>query len=125
MIASIILMVFIGLSIKHLFFWSPVSGSHIYKHSHPLFIAHRGLHKTEPENTIPAIKKAIKLGFTAIELDVFSSLDKKIICSHNIDLERETERSGFVDGKKYDELKNTTYRAKSNKNKNECIPLIS
>ena len=58
MITSIILMVFIGLLIKHLFFWSPVSGSHIYKHPHPLFIAHRGLHKTEPENTMPSIKKA-------------------------------------------------------------------
>jgi|TARA_B100000315_G_scaffold38305_1_gene32948 glycerophosphoryl diester phosphodiesterase len=125
MIASIILMVFIGLLIKHLFFWSPVSGSRIYKHPHPLFIAHRGLHKTEPENTTASIKKAIKLGFTAIELDVFSSLDKKIICSHNIDLERETEGIGFVDEKKYDELKDITHRTKNNKNKNECMPLIS
>ena len=96
----IIFLVITGLLIKHLFFWKPASISHFYKRKSPLFIAHRGLHKNEPENTTPAVKKAIKAGFLAVELDTFTSLDKKIICSHNIDLERETEGRGFIDEKK-------------------------
>ncbi len=77
--------------VRHLCFWTPLSGKHIYKKTTPLFIAHRGLHKKEPENTASSIKKAINQGFTAVELDTFMSLDKKIVCSHNIDLERETK----------------------------------
>ena len=125
MIILIILIVFVGLLIKHLFFWKPASISHFYKSKSPLFIAHRGLHKNEPENTTPAVKKAIKAGFLAVELDTFTSLDKKIICSHNIDLERETEGRGFIDEKKYSELKKITYRPKSNKNINKNLPLLS
>ena len=122
------LMIFILLScvlIKHLFFWVPISGKHLYKKNTPLFIAHRGLHKNGPENTTPAVKKAIKLGFTAVELDTRISLDKKIVCSHNIDLERETKGKGFVDEKKHNELKNITHRTKNNKNTNNGLPLIS
>ena len=75
-------MVFILLGcllVKHLFFWAPLSGKHFYKKNTTLFIAHRGLHKNESENTTLAIKKAIKLGFTAVELDTLMSLDKKIV----------------------------------------------
>ena len=123
----IIFLVITGLLIKHLFFWKPASISHFYKRKSPLFIAHRGLHTNEPENTTPAVKKAIKAGFLAVELDTFTSLDKKIICSHNIDLERETEGRGFIDEKKYSELKKITYRPKRNKNinKNKNLPLLS
>ena len=124
MIILIILIVFVGLLIKHLFFWKPAPIRHFYKRKSPLFIAHRGLHKNDPENTTPAIKTAIKAGFTAVELDTFISLDKKIVCSHNIDLERETKGSGFVDEKKYNELKKITHKTKDNKNTNKGLPLI-
>ena len=125
MIILIILIVSVGLLIKHLFLWTPIYGKHLYKETTPLFIAHRGLHKNEPENTAPAVKKAIKAGFTAIEVDTFKSLDKKIVCSHNIDLERETKGRGFVDEKKYNELKNITHRTKDHKNTNKGLPLLS
>ena len=121
------LMVFILLGcllVKHLFFWAPLSGKHFYKKNTPLFIAHRGLHKNESENTTLAIKKAIKLGFTAIELDTLMSLDKKIVCSHNLDLERETKGRGFVDDKKYNELKTVLHRTNKNKKPNKGLPLI-
>ena len=118
---TIIFLVITGLLIIFLFFWKPAWISHFYKRKSPLFIAHRGLHTNEPENTTPAVKKAIKAGFLAVDLHTFTSLDKKIICSLNIDLERETEGRGFIDEKKYSELKKITYRPKRNKN----LPLLS
>ena len=122
---GLIVFILLGcLLVKHLFFWAPLSGKHFYKKNTPLFIAHRGLHKNEPENTTLAIKKAIKLGFTAIELDTLMSLDKKIICSHNLDLERETKGRGFVDDKKYNELKTVLHRTNKNKKPNKGLPLI-
>tara|TARA_Y100000031_G_scaffold156065_1_gene209131 strand:- start:195 stop:983 length:789 start_codon:yes stop_codon:yes gene_type:complete len=122
---GLIIFIFFGyLLVRHLFFWIPLSGNHVYKKNTTLFIAHRGLHKKEPENTTASIKKAIKRGFTAVELDTFMSLDKKIVCSHNIDLERKTNGRGFVDEKKHNELKTIIHRTNKNKNPDRGLPLI-
>ena len=43
------------------------------------------------------IKRAILKGFRAVEVDVYPSGDNEIFCSHNLDLERETEGGGFID----------------------------
>jgi|TARA_Y100000031_G_scaffold142762_1_gene172567 glycerophosphoryl diester phosphodiesterase len=125
MIVIIIFSVITGLLIKHLFFWKPNSISHFYKGKSQLFIAHRGIHKEAPENTISAIKEAIKSGFSTVEMDVFSSLDREIVCSHNIDLERETEGQGFLDEKQSLELQDVSYRTYSANEKEKCIPLLS
>ena len=121
----IIFSIITGLLIKHLFFWKPESRSHFYKSKSPLFIAHRGTHKNTPENTISAIKEAINSGFSIIELDVFLSLDKEIVCSHNIDLERETEGQGFLDEKHSKALQDILYRSYNANDKEKCIPLLS
>ena len=62
-----------------------------------MLISHRGYHKKYPENTTQSIKRAILKGFRAVEIDVYPSRDNKIFCSHNLDLERKTEGSGFID----------------------------
>ena len=43
---------------------------------------HRGCRGLMPENTIPAMLKAIDLGVTTLELDVVITKDKKVILSH-------------------------------------------
>ena len=61
-------------------------------------IAHRGLHKkgTERvENTIPAIKAAIKAGF-AIEVDVQLTKDRGVAVIHDRTLDRLTDKSGYL-----------------------------
>lgn len=45
---------------------------------------HRGSRGLMPENTIPAMKKAIDLGVTTVELDVVISQDKKVVVSHDV-----------------------------------------
>lgn len=43
---------------------------------------HRGCRGLMPENTIPALIKALELGVTTLEMDVSVSKDKKILLSH-------------------------------------------
>lgn len=45
---------------------------------------HRGCRGLMPENTIPAMLKAIDLGVTTLEMDVVISKDKKVIVSHDL-----------------------------------------
>ena len=44
---------------------------------------HRGSRGLMPENTIPAMLKAIDLGVTTLEMDVVISKDKKVVVSHD------------------------------------------
>ena len=57
--------------------------------------SHRGDKTYYPENTDPAYTKAVLDGFTGLELDVVASKDGTIFCSHNHDLERETNGFGY------------------------------
>ncbi len=47
------------------------------------FQGHRGCRGLMPENTIPAMKKAIDLGVTTLEMDVVISKDNKVVVSHD------------------------------------------
>ncbi|WP_234736354.1 glycerophosphodiester phosphodiesterase family protein [Tellurirhabdus bombi] len=44
---------------------------------------HRGARGLMPENTIPAMKKALDLGVQTLELDVVISKDKQVVVSHD------------------------------------------
>jgi len=123
MVFLVIFFVFNVALIFYLFLWKPTPINHFYSEFQPLFIAHRGLHKTVPENTISSVKQAISSGFMAIELDVIGDSKNNIVCSHNLDLERETGGNGFIDEKEFGELQQACYR-KSEQDKNHNIPLL-
>jgi glycerophosphoryl diester phosphodiesterase len=53
-----------------------------------LNIAHRGARAFAPENTIPAIRMAQRLGANAVELDVQMSRDGELIVFHDDDVTR-------------------------------------
>lgn len=44
---------------------------------------HRGCRGLMPENTIPAMKKALELGVTTLEMDVVITKDKQVVLSHD------------------------------------------
>jgi glycerophosphoryl diester phosphodiesterase len=46
-------------------------------------IAHRGVHNSIPENSLPAYRKAIELGCDFVEIDVRTTIDGKFISIHN------------------------------------------
>jgi len=79
----------------HRWFWV-VEDS--YKNDGPgnELISHRGVTINAPENTIQSYLDAVEKGFRWIELDVLSTKDGALICSHNFDLERETDLVGYI-----------------------------
>jgi len=68
-------------------------------------VAHRGMNRLAPENTLAAFEKAIELGLDYIEVDVRTSSDGRFIASHDSRLERTTNGSGPVQSHTLAELK--------------------
>ena len=62
----------------------------------PLLLAHRGARKVAPENTIPAFKRAIKMGFDGVEFDVVLTKDKIPVVFHGNDLSHTTRSNGLI-----------------------------
>jgi len=52
------------------------------------YIAHRGGALEAEENTMPAFRRAVGLGFTHIELDVHATSDGVVVIHHDADLHR-------------------------------------
>ena len=69
------------------------------------FYSHRGVKDKYPENTLNAYLNAIQNGYKAIELDVVLSKDNYLICSHNTDLEFETNGVGCFKDYTEDQLR--------------------
>lgn len=62
----------------------------------PLVIAHRGACREAPENTLPAIQRALDQGAQGIEFDVLLTQDKVPVLGHNDDLSKLTPLRSFV-----------------------------
>lgn len=61
-----------------------------------LKIAHRGAHQLAPEDTMPAIEKALDLGFEYVELDVRFTSDGVPVLIHDTTVNRTTDGYGLV-----------------------------
>jgi glycerophosphoryl diester phosphodiesterase len=68
-------------------------------------VAHRGGSAYAPENTLAAFKKAIQMGFKALELDVQLTRDKEVVVFHDEIVDRATNSSGLIRRYKLRELK--------------------
>ena len=69
-------------------------------------IAHRGASFLEPENTLKAIERAVKMGADFVEVDVRMSKDNKLVIMHDPDINRTTDGHGLVKDYTVQELKN-------------------
>ncbi len=61
-----------------------------------LTIAHRGAHQWLPEDTMPAIEKAVELGLDYVELDVRFTSDGVPVLMHDATVDRTTDGHGLV-----------------------------
>ena len=91
--------------VSYLGFWQGRDTENYYT-SKPIYISHRGVTKTSPENTIQAFKEAEISGFQGIEVDIIASKDGVLYCSHNRQLDQETNHSGYLDQMLSDKLDN-------------------
>src|SRR2546425_1409628 len=53
-----------------------------------IVIAHRGFSSRYPENTLPAIRAAIRLGVDMVEIDVQQTRDGELVVFHDYRLDR-------------------------------------
>jgi glycerophosphoryl diester phosphodiesterase len=67
-------------------------------------IAHRGEHLAHAENTIPAFEEAIRVGADFIEVDVRTSVDGKLVLSHDATVDRCTNGKGRVAEMTFEQL---------------------
>ncbi|EGL81656.1 glycerophosphoryl diester phosphodiesterase [Caldalkalibacillus thermarum TA2.A1] len=70
-----------------------------------IVIAHRGSSQLAPENTLPAIKQALRDRIEAIEIDVQMTKDGQVIVFHDEWLGRTTNGNGFVYDTLYAEIR--------------------
>ena len=71
----------------------------------PLIMAHRGESGNVPENTIPALESAVRLGVDVLESDARLTKDDQIVLFHDDDLMRTTGEKGTVRDYTLDELR--------------------
>lgn len=62
----------------------------------PAVIAHRGASREAPENTLPALRRAIEIGADGVEFDVLLTRDKVPILAHDDDLSRISHHRGYA-----------------------------
>lgn len=68
-------------------------------------IAHRGYSGRFPESTMLSFDEAVKLGIDALEFDIHSTRDGRIVVIHDATVDRTTNRGGKVHDYDWDELK--------------------
>lgn len=73
-----------------------------------LKVGHRGARAYEIENTLESFKKAIELGANAVEIDVRTSKDAKLIISHDDNLKKVFGKDIRVSEATLEELKQLT-----------------
>lgn len=59
-------------------------------------VAHRGASQRLPENTLPAIQRAVEIGADAVEFDVRQTADSHIVLMHDSTVDRTTDGTGAV-----------------------------
>jgi len=91
----------------------------------PEIIAHRGSSYIAPENTMAAFNLAWEQGSHGVELDVYLTLDKKIVCLHDSNLKRTTGLDKSVESCTWDEIKDLDAGSwKGSEWAGEPIPLL-
>jgi glycerophosphoryl diester phosphodiesterase len=67
--------------------------------------AHRGASRTHPENTLPALHEAVRLGVQMIEFDVRGTRDGALVLMHDATVDRTTDGVGPVAELSLDEIR--------------------
>jgi glycerophosphoryl diester phosphodiesterase len=62
----------------------------------PIAFAHRGGASDNPENTMPAFRHAVELGYTYLETDVHVTSDGVLLAFHDASLDRTTDGTGLI-----------------------------
>ena len=78
----------------------------------PKIIAHRGWSGRYPENTLISFEKALELPVDGIEFDLRMTSDRKIVISHNFNVDLRSNGTGYIADKTLAELKKLDFGIK-------------
>ena len=84
------------------------------KSSYVLVMAHRADWRNQPENSIPAIESAIKMGADIVEIDVQRTLDGRLVVCHDPTIDRTTSGTGVIAEMPLDSIRKYCLRAGNN-----------
>jgi glycerophosphoryl diester phosphodiesterase len=94
----------------------------LFQDDHFWVIAHRGFSGKYPENTLASFEAAAKLPIDALEMDVHSTRDGRIVVIHDSTLDRTTDRSGNVFDQNWESLKHADAGFMFDPDKNGSFP---
>ncbi len=81
----------------------------------PVYLtAHRGVSSVAPENSLPAFKKSVELGYYTAECDIRLTKDNKWVVLHNDTVDSLYCQKGKIEDFTYDEARSFTYKHGSN-----------
>ena len=106
--------------VKHRFYWKARKISK-KNEDKKVFFSHRGKTTVFPENTLNAFLDAVNSGYEAVEVDLVRTKDNELVCSHNLDLETETNGFGYFKNYTLDELKDIKTGINSHPEKQQTI----
>lgn len=89
-----------------------------------LVAAHRGDWRNAPENSLPAIDNAIKMGVDIVEIDVQRTKDGHIILMHDKMLDRTTTGKGLVSDWTLDSIRTLKLKNGCNIKTKEVVPTL-
>lgn len=89
-----------------------------------MVVAHRGDWRYAPENSLPAIENAIKMGVDIVELDVQRTKDGHIILMHDVTLDRTTTGKGLVEDWTLDSIRNLKLKNGASIRTKEIVPTL-
>ena len=92
---------------------APAPGGAAETRPRPGVIAHRGVASEAPENTLPAIARAIELGCAMAEIDLRYTADGEVVLIHDATVDRTTDGTGRVADKTLPELRKLDAGARS------------
>ena len=88
-----------------------------------MIAAHRGAHLDFPENSLPAIREAIRIGIDVAEIDVRFTKDRHMVLMHDKSINRTTNGKGLVADFSFDEIRKFRLKQK-NTITDERIPTL-
>ncbi len=88
-----------------------------------MIAAHRGAHLLYPENSIPSVIEAIRLGIDVAELDIRFTKDRKMVIMHDKTVDRTTTGKGLVSDYTFDDIRKLKLRIKDSVT-NEIVPTL-
>lgn len=70
-----------------------------------IIVGHRGASGYEPENTLKSFERAIEMGVSMIELDVYVCASGELVVIHDDSVDRTTDGTGMVEDGTWEELR--------------------